>query len=325
MGVSFSDAFLGAVGDYLLASTHGFEYKQSIIVWPWSVHNAALRVAYMVLSASSTHYKMRWDHGACGVRLELAPGSTDDTIKKDVTDVVRGSLPVTTTWEMQYMVGVEIARLHRDMHRAIQLEMEKLGLGVPLLIPSAMETLVQLTKSVSRLACEETLVRVMSGQGWLDEMTDPTFQHKIHYERGSYPSRALLLRELIPHLHNELKLAGCARRGLEVARVVQGVAEAQKGLSAALVMYVVSAVRIGDGSDPSGASVTLKPDGADDLVPSNKSKALESLSALVADSMHDAYETRSRAYLGGMAYAKELAQRIVDSVYASRTVRNSSV
>lgn len=339
MGTSSSKVFMSYVADTLLASTHGFvldtsdaPYDKGFMEAPWTVHNGALRVAYMVLVASSRQ-SISWDAAAQCARVRPLGGD----VKALAVTVARRRMQMTKVWEFQIAVGDALLREHRVMHDAIGEAMrarkDLLLPAIPLLLPSANESVLELVLGAARAACEDFLVSCSKG-GWVDEMTDPSYEPKSDYERDKYPSRAFVLRQLLPHLHEELMAMSCLRQARDAAR--RALAEARDRVEvlvkfspadvlqpAAIVLAHVASVDVNAGS-PGESTLSVRPEEtrrqggkkvpAREVVPTD-GDVVDKLTALLAAALEGAYMERAEAMVGGPAAAAALGRCVVDAVY----------
>lgn len=324
MGTTSSSLYMTYVADVLMGSTHGFEITDIPFWanWPWTIPKTACRVAYMVLTATSMQ-QLRWDLDAGCVRI--SPPEDEDMVRQAVVKVAQAQIPLTRKWALEQRVGEALLRVHWDMHEAIEASD---AIKIPLLLPSATDSHDQLMSDAARAACEDFLVRCTTN-GWVDEMTDPYFMPKTLYEQDNYPYRAIILRKLIPHLHEELAKAACMRQGRETAREVLALARERfknaeerddpEALVASLVLKHVQSVQV-NGADPSASSTYVIPEKKrkgvriPEVAPSD-GDAITVLTKVLADALRPAYLAREEAYVGGPGAARQLAESIVNSVY----------
>lgn len=324
MGTTTSSLFMTYMTDALMGSTHGLVVKGLRFWqnWPWTIPKAACRVAYIVLAVTSMQ-RMRWDTEAGCVRID--PPADPDKALDVATKVVQAQIPLTRKWALLKRVGESLLVVHWQMFE--QLEAAE-GTKVPFLLPSAPEAHEELVSEAARTACEDFLTRCVTG-GWVDAMTDPAHEPKTLYERDCYPERALILRQLIPHLHQELMRAGCLRQGRQVANFALALARKRfdaaeerddpDALKPTLVLKHVQSVQI-NGSDPSSSSVRVSPEKKrrgvrlPEDAPS-ASMAIDAMTEMLGEGLEPAYLARDEVYVGGPGAARRLAECIVNAVY----------
>jgi hypothetical protein len=323
MGISFSSVFLGEITNILLACTHAFQCTNGSL--SAGTPRAARRVSYMVLQYAAS-MQFTWDKEWELVRVHPfseADTSAADASAQEALRLVARYLTLSSQWDLHYSINSQLLRAFASMYAGKERKRLAAVQPWPPFPASAYDTMLELTRSAARGVCDSFLRRADAlvrnkppGDAlWsLDPTAAPTVRDK---------DRMHLLRELIPHMHDQLKMLSTRRLARQVLEQVS--AQSPTADQATRVCACVHELEV----DDEMRTITVRLTGPVPRESPDASLAFDNAQRVISRQLYGAYTRDAPAYSSGRKSARVIAKGIIASVQPilqdAEATRSSSV